>query len=39
MMAHLWSFLAIVGVVLLALWINSYTGISKLLAPAGATTV
>jgi hypothetical protein len=39
MLEHLWSFLAIVAVVLVALWINSYVGVSKFIAPAGATSV
>jgi hypothetical protein len=36
---HLLSFLAVVALVLAALWINSYVGVSKFLAPAGSTTI
>lgn len=38
-MEHLWSFLAIVGVVLLALLVNSYIGVSRILAPAGVAVI
>lgn len=36
-MAHLWSFLALAAALLVALVINSYTGVSKFLKSAPAT--
>jgi hypothetical protein len=33
-MGHIWSILALAGVILLALMLNSYLGISKIFAPA-----
>jgi len=38
-MHFLWGFLVLTGVFLLALWINSYVGISKMFATAGQATI
>jgi hypothetical protein len=35
-MTHVWAALAIIGAVLLALILNSYFGVSKILAPTAA---